>query len=119
MKNLAIRLLINAAALWMASSLVSGVEMVGGITDILVVALVFGAVNALIKPVVKFLSLPFIFITLGLFTLVINAFMLLIAARLSAHLSVSGFGAAFFGALVISVVSYFLSMFLKEDEEED
>lgn len=119
MKNLAIRLMINAAALWVAASLVSGVELVGGIMDVFVVALVFGAVNALIKPVVKFLSVPFIFLTLGLFTLVINAFMLLLAARLSAHLSVSGFGAAFFGALVISVVSYFLSMFLKEEDEND
>lgn len=118
MKNLAIRLIINGLALWVAASLIDGVHLVGGIMDVLIVALVFGAINALIKPVVKFLSVPFIFITLGLFTLVINAFMLLLAARLSPNLTVSGFWAAFFGALVVSVVSYLLSLFVSDDEEE-
>ncbi len=117
MKNLVIRLLINAAALWVAARFVTGMELVGGITDILVVALLFGAINAVIKPIVKFFSVPFIMLSLGLFTLVINALMLLLAARLSPHLSVSGFTAAFVGAFVVSAVSFVLSMFLKDDDD--
>ena len=118
MINLVIRLLINAAALWVAASLVQGMSLVGGVTDVLVVALVFGAINALIKPIVKLLSLPLVFLTLGLFTLVINALMLLLAARLSAHLSIDGFGAAFIGALVVSIVSALLSLFLKDKDDD-
>lgn len=119
MKNLAIRLLINAAALWVAARFVDGVELVGGIGDILIVALVFGAVNALIKPIVKFFSVPFIVLSLGLFTLVINALMLLLAARLTTQLSVSGFMPALIGSIVISIVSFVLSTFLRDDDGDE
>ncbi len=113
------RVLINAVAIWLATVLLSGLEIVGGDTTaerigvFLVVALVFGLVNAIVKPVVAFLSLPLYIVTLGLFTLVVNALMLMLTAWFteltSLGLRISGFGTALVGALIISVVSFLLS----------
>jgi putative membrane protein len=75
-------------------------------------------VNALIKPVLKLLSLPLIFLTLGLFTFVINALMLMLTAAFTDRLVVSGFGPALWGSIVISVVSFLLSTFV-DDEKKD
>ena len=105
MKQLLLRLLINAFALWLAAHIISGIRMKGGIFGLLVVALVFGLVNAIIKPIIKFFSFGFILITLGLFTLVINALMLWLTAGLTDALEVNGFVPAFLGSLLISVVS--------------
>lgn len=118
MRDLVIRLFINAVALWGAGSLLGGVQLSDDFTGVLVVALIFGLVNALIKPVVTLLTLPFIVLTLGLLTLVINALMLWITAGLTRHLSVSGFGSAFLGALVISTVSFLLSVLLGSEVEK-
>lgn len=117
--KLIIRLITNAVALWVAAQLVSGVELTGEIGGILVVALIFGLINAVLGPILKFLSFPFILVTLGLFTLVINGLLLWLTASLSSNLSVSGFGAAFWGAIVISIVSWFLSAFLKDDNKRE
>ena len=117
-RNLVIRLFINAVALWGAASVVSGIELSDDFWAVLVVALIFGVVNALIKPVVTLLALPLLILTLGLLTLVINAGMLLLTAALTRHLSVAGFWPALLGGLVISVVSLLLSVFLKEKRAE-
>jgi putative membrane protein len=113
-----IRLLVNAAALWVATRFVPGVEFSGDWVPFLGVALVFGFVNAFIRPVAKVLAFPVILLTLGLFSLVINAFMLWLTSVLSTPLGlgfhVSGFWAAFFGALVVSVVGTLLAMLLNE-----
>lgn len=114
--KLILRLLINAAALWLAAYFVDGVTLSGSILGILFVALIFGLINALIGPVIKFLSLPVILLTLGLFTLVINALLLWLTAAILPNLSVSGFWPAFWGALVISIVSWILSAFLKDED---
>ena len=114
MRNAAIRLVINAAALWATASLVDGIHLSGEFGSVVVVALLFGLVNAFVKPLVTLLSLPFLILTLGLFTLVINALMLLLTARFTGNLLVDGFGAALQGALVISVVSLILSFLLKK-----
>lgn len=119
MQKLVIRLFINAAALWVAARFVDGVELTDAFLGVLLVALVFGVVNALIKPVVKLLSLPFIFLTLGLFTLVINGAMLYLAATLTDQLTVTGFWSAVGGGIVISVVSFVLSVFLDEKGAKD
>lgn len=114
MRNLVIRLFINAVALWGAARVVSGIELSDDFGAVLVVALIFGVVNALIKPVVTLLTLPLLILTLGLLTLLINAGMLLLTAAVTRHLAVQGFWAALWGGLVISVVSFLLSVFLEE-----
>jgi putative membrane protein len=118
--RLVARLLVNAAALWAATRLVAGVTYRGGIGGLLAVALVFGLVNAILRPVVKLLSLPAMLLTLGLFTFVVNALMLWVTSALAGGLGigfrVSGFGAAFLGALVVTVVSLLLSMFVPDDD---
>ena len=113
-----IRLLVNAVALWVATWLVPGVTYSGGVLPFLGVALVFGVVNAFIRPVAKILTFPLIIITLGIFALVINGLMLWLTSALSSSLGlgfhVSGFWAAFWGALVVSIISTILSMVVNE-----
>jgi putative membrane protein len=108
---------VNAAALWVATRLVPGVTYAGGWLPFLGVALVFGVLNATIRPVAKLLTFPLIIVTLGLFALVVNGLMLWLTSSLSAALglgfNVSGFWAAFFGALVVSIVSLALSLAVK------
>jgi putative membrane protein len=109
-----IRLLINAAALWVATKVVPGVAYSGGWPPFLAVALVFGVVNATLKPLTKLLTCPLILLTLGLFALVVNGLMLWLTGSLSESLGlgfhVGGFWAAFFGGLVVSIVSTLLSI---------
>lgn len=115
--RLLLRILINAAALWVAASFVTGIHA-GGAGSILAVAVVFGLVNALVRPVLKLLSCPIIFLTLGLFTLVLNALMLMLTAwvgkQLGIDFAVDTFWAAFLGALIVSVVSTVLSWFIPD-----
>jgi putative membrane protein len=115
-----IRLLINAAALWAAVRLVPGVSFTGDGRLLLVVALVFGVLNASLKPLLVILTLPFLLITLGLFTFVLNAFLLWTTSAVSGALGlgfhVEGFMAAFLGALVVSAVSILLSMFVSHSD---
>jgi putative membrane protein len=115
-----LRLLINAAALWVAVQIFPGITYEGGPLPFLLVALVFGLLNAFIRPVLKLLTLPVIFLTLGLFALVINGFMLWLTSSLSTALGlnfhVEGCWTAIFGALVVSIVSALLSMFLVDPD---
>jgi len=118
-----IRLLVNAAALWVATRLVPGVSFDGGALPFLGVALVFGVVNAFIRPVLKLLTFPLILITLGLFALVVNGLMLWLTSSLSASLGlgfhVSGFWAAFWGAIVVSLTSLVLSLLIRDPSKTD
>ena len=118
-----IRLLVNAAALWVATRLVPGVGYDGGALPFLGVALVFGVVNAFLRPVAKILTFPLIIVTLGIFALVINGLMLWLTSSLSSALGrgfhVSGFWAAFWGGLVVSLVSTILSMLVTEPTGTD
>ena len=114
MKNFVVRLFVNALALWLAAWLVSGIELSDDFGNVLLVALVFGLLNALLKPILILLSLPFLLLTLGLFALVVNAAMLLITAGLVDSLAVSGFWSAVLGSLVISVVTTVLGGALKD-----
>jgi putative membrane protein len=112
-----VHLLVNAAALWAATRLVPGVDYVGGWAPFLGVALVFGFVNAFIRPVAKVLAFPLIILTLGLFLVVINALMLWLTSALSAAFGfgfhVRGFWAAVLGAIVVSLVSTVIAMMLR------
>ena len=126
MTNLIIKLLANAVALAVASWIVGGITLEGSTTGrrvltLLIVAAIFGVVNAVVKPVVKLLSLPFIILTLGLLLFVINALMLLltswITGKLDVQFHVDGFGAALLGALVITVVGMLLNAVLPDRAE--
>lgn len=114
MRNFTIRLFVNALALSAAAYLVPGIRLTGGFWDVILVALVFGLVNALLKPLVWILSLPFLVLTLGLFAFVVNGVMLLVTARLTDHLAVAGFGAAVLGSVVISLITMLLGGALKD-----
>jgi putative membrane protein len=119
-----LRVLINAIAigamLWL---LPEQFDSNGGVFGILVVAVIFGLVNAFIRPIIKLISLPITCLTLGLFTLVINAAMIMLTAFFSGgYLSINGsflqqFMWAFVGALIISIVSGVLSWFLPDDKD--
>lgn len=104
-----LRLLVNALALYLLTQVYNGVSFAPGtdVVSVVVAALVMGIVNALIRPVLLLLSLPINLLTLGLFTLVVNAAVLWLVAQVTA-LNVAGFGAAFIGAIVLSVISWLL-----------
>lgn len=118
-----IRLLVNAVALWVATRIVPGVTYEGGWEPFVVVALIFGVINATLRPLTQLLTCPLILVTLGLFALVVNGLMLWLTSSLATWLGigfrVSGFWAAFFGALVVSIVSMLLSTFVRSTAEHD
>lgn len=109
------RLLVNAAAIWVAVRVVDGLEFTGTWMQMGVVAGVLALVNALVRPVLTMLTCPLVLLTLGFFTLVINALMLMLTGWLSGRLglgfAVGGFLPAFWGALIISVVSVLATLF--------
>lgn len=118
-----VRLLITAAALWTAEAIVPGIDYDGGWLGLLGVALVFGVVNAVIRPILLVLTCPLVLLTLGLFIFVLNAFMLWLAAQLSGAFGiefiVDGFWAAVLGGLVIAIVSTILNVFVGRDDGRD
>jgi len=115
MTRLIVRLIINAAALWVASQVVNGIIVPTDVVDLLFIALIFGVVNALVKPIIDFFTCPFYVLTLGLFTFVVNALLLMLTDYLS-ELQVQDFWTAFLGGIVISIVSTLLSLFLSDSD---
>ncbi len=117
------RLLINAAALWVAIRVVDGLSFTGDWRLLFVVALVFGVLNVLVRPVLKLLTFPLLILTLGLFTFVLNAFMLWLTGKLSDGFGlgfhVGGAWPAFKGALVVTIVSFVLSLFVKSSRKAE
>ena len=112
MKNFIVRLLINGMALMATATLVDGIHA-SGFGGAIIAALVLGIVNAIIRPILMVFTLPLNVLTLGLFTFVINAFMLMIVGALVSGFAVDGFFAALLGSVVLSVVSAILSWLLK------
>ncbi len=126
MRKLALRWVINGAAVYTAIRVVPGIRAEGGLITYFAMALILGLVNAIIAPVIKLLTCPLILLTLGLFTLVINGLMLWLASIIGASVGIGFYvddlAAAFFGALVISVVSFLLSVLTginREDRRKD
>ena len=127
MNSFLVKTVINAVALWIAAVMVQGINLAEDqssvaerIFTIIVVALVFGIVNALLKPLAKTLAFPFIVLTLGLFTIVINAFMLQVTDWLAAPLGLSFsvnhfFWDAILGAIIISIVSMVLNFVIPDE----
>ncbi len=105
------RLLVTSVGLLIASELVSGIEFVGAL-PLFFAALVLGGVNAVIRPVVVFLTIPFTLITLGLFLLVVNAAMLGLTALLVPGFSVAGFWPALLGSIIVSVTGMLASWYI-------
>jgi putative membrane protein len=118
-----LRLLITAFALWLAVRYVPGIGWSGSPIGLVGVALVFGVLNALVRPIIAFLSCPLVILTLGLFLLVLNGFMLWLTSMVSAELglgfTVSGIAPAVIGALVVSITSAVLSLFVAEPRKRD
>lgn len=123
MRAFLLRWLINAVALAVALKLVPGLHFAGSWAKLALVALIFGVVNSILRPILKALTCPLIVVTLGLFTLVINAVLLLITARLSQafdlNFRVDGFWPALVGGLVIGVVSTVIALVLPDPDEDD
>jgi len=121
MTKFILRLAINAIALYLAVWILPGLDLTGGVVSLLWIALIFGVVNALLGPLLKFLSCGLILLTLGLFTLVINTFLFWLTYVVS-----NSFGLgliiydpvwwnAFLGAVIVSIVSFIMSMILKDE----
>ncbi|MFF3288575.1 phage holin family protein [Streptomyces sp. NPDC003023] len=125
MMNFLVKTIANAGALWVAVWLLQDITLTGDSTGkkawtLILVALLFGLVNFVVKPVVKLLTLPLFILTLGLITLVINALMLLLTSWLADNFDLSfhveGFWTAVLGGLIISVVSWALNLVLPDKD---
>jgi putative membrane protein len=119
-----IRIGLNAVAVWVATLIVPGVDITTDSTGkkvltLLVVAAILGLINATIKPVAQLLSLPLTILTLGIFALVVNGLLFWLVAvvsdALGAPFHVDGFWAGFWGAIVVSIVSWLLSVLIPDD----
>ena len=122
--KLLLRLLITAASLWVATKFVPGISFMGdSYGTLLGVALVFGAVNVIVKPLLSFFSFPVVLLTLGLFLFVINALMLMLTSYLSSRLGfgfhVAGFVPALLGSLVVSITAGLLHFVLGTNRDGD
>ncbi len=125
MQPLFVRLIVNAIGLFVATRIVPGITFEGDQSTtgywvtVLVVALIFGLVNALVRPIITVLTCPLMILTLGLFTFIVNALMLAltswIAQQLDIGFHVNGFAAALVGAIVIGIVSFLLTLFVREE----
>src|SRR6516162_2356333 len=121
-----IRVLASAAALAVATAVVPGIELTTAsvtskVLTLLAVALIFGVINAVIKPIVKIVGCLFYILTLGLIALVVNALLLWLTSWLADKLNlpwhVTGFWPAFWGALIISIVSWLLSILIRDPDK--
>jgi len=119
MTKFILRWVINAVALFLAVYLIPGVALEGNWVSILWLALIFGLINAFLRPLLKLLTCPLIILTLGLFTLLINTFLFWLTSQVGQAFgigfTVDGFWSAFLGGLVVSVVSIFMSLILKDE----
>jgi len=112
--NFLVRWAINTIALGVAVLIVKGV-MVNGIFSLIIASLLIGFLNATIKPIFLLLTLPLNILTLGTFTLVINTIMIIIAAEIVRGFDITGFWSAFVAALIMSIISFLLDIFMNRD----
>ncbi len=118
-----VRVLVVAVSLWVATVLVDGIELGGSSTStrigtLLVVALIFGVVNAVVKPVIKLLGCPLYVLTLGLIGLVVNALLFLLVGWLAEQFDlpfrVDGFWSGFWGAIIVAIVGFVLHLIIPD-----
>jgi putative membrane protein len=110
--RIALRLLVLAAAIWVAAWLLPDVTITGGVWTYLWIAVLFAVVNMFVGPILHLISLPLTILTLGLFALVVNAALVGLTAALSSDFDIDGFWSALLAALVISVVSALLNLLI-------
>ena len=119
MYKIILRWAINAIALWAAITIVPGIHAQKDWLAILGLALIFGLVNAILRPIIEMLTCPLIILTLGLGTLLINTLLFwltgLIGEKFGIGFRVDGFWPAFFGALVVTVISVVLTLFIRDE----
>ena len=113
MHGLLIRWVLNAFALWLTSLLIRGIHIEGA-ASLFFAALVLGVLNAILRPLLLILTLPINLLTLGLFTLVINGAMLKLTASVVRGFSVDGFWSAVLGALLLSLISFALNLYIAD-----
>lgn len=114
MWHIIIQILVNAIAIFVAAKVVPGISFTGDNTTLLMAGFLMGLINFFIKPILKLISLPFILVTLGLFTIVINIVLLELLAYLVPEFKIDGLVAAFWGVVVISAVNIFFSVAVKK-----
>ena len=107
--TLLVRWAALAVSFWVATAVIPGIDVKGGLTTYLWVALLFGLLNATLGSLLKLLTLPAVIVTLGLFLVVVNAAMLMLVARWSDKLDINSFWSAIFAAIIISVITRFVS----------
>ena len=110
-------LVVVALAFLVTTRIVPGIQVHGGVTGYVIVAVVFGLVNGILGPVLRLVTLPLSIVTFGLFVLVLNALLLVLAAWLVPALTIDGFWSAFIGAILIGLVSWALNHLLAEPVE--
>ena len=119
MTKFILRWAINAAAIFLAIRFVPGISLQSGWVSVIWLALIFGLVNAFLRPLLKLLTCPLILLTLGLFTLLINTFLFWLTGQIGhafgIGITINGFMPAFLGGLVVSIVSIVLTMILKDE----
>lgn len=121
MTKFILRLLINAVALYLAVLIVPGIELLSNMVSLVWLALIFGIVNALFRPLLKFLTCPLIILTLGLFTLVINTFLFWLTSIVGQSFGIAlvinepVWWNAFLGGLIVSIVSVVMTLILKDE----
>ena len=108
-----VRVLVNALAIWLATEIVPGIEARTG-TTVLAAALVLGLVNAIVRPILLVLTLPLTLVTLGLFLFVLNALCLWLTSAVVPGFDVRGFWPAFWGALLVSALSWVVNGFVSD-----
>jgi putative membrane protein len=126
--RLVLKIVITAAALWVAAALVPGIEvrspsLASEIGTLLAVALIFGLVNAVLKPIIKTVGCLFYVLTLGLISVLVNGLLLLltswVAGKLGVPFHVSGLGAAVIGALIVGIVGWLLTLVVDRREDDE
>jgi putative membrane protein len=123
-RNFLLRLVANAVALYVAALVIPAIHVSGNVGSLILAALIFGLVNALIGPILRFLGCPLVVLTLGIFTLVINAVLLYLTSLITSQiagpeiLDVPTFWDAIPGALVVSIVSGVLTMLLRDKQDD-
>ena len=111
--SLVVHFLAEAAAIWVATLVVSGIHVYGGVGTYLWIALLFGVINAVLGSILRLFTLPLVVLTLGLFSLIISTALLALTAALSSKLDIDGFWSAFFAAAVVAVVSALIEWLLR------
>lgn len=114
MRGILLKWAINSVAIFIVAHIIRGIEVTNPLV-VVVVAFVLGLLNTFLRPLLLLIALPLNILTLGLFTFFINGFLFYLASKIVKGFTITGFWTAFFGALIFSIISFFLSLFINKD----